>query len=148
VKTNITLKDEFVEFMPEVLEEGILYVSMEYATVIHKCCCGCGNKVVTPLTPTDWKLTYDGHGISLDPSIGNWSFPCRSHYWIKGGRVKWSTRWSDNEVEAGRSKDRSVKAHFYGTPESEAQATSERIGKSAVVDPGGFWKNLRKRLWH
>src|SRR5712692_8520000 len=27
--------------------------SMAYATVAHKCCCGYGKEVVTPLTPTD-----------------------------------------------------------------------------------------------
>jgi Family of unknown function (DUF6527) len=33
------------------------------------CCCGCGEKVVTPLRPTDWKLIFDGKTISLDPSL-------------------------------------------------------------------------------
>ena len=32
---------------------------------------------------------FDGRTISLNPSIGNWSYPCRSHYWIKGNRVVW-----------------------------------------------------------
>ncbi|WP_417924835.1 DUF6527 family protein [Collimonas pratensis] len=27
----------------------------------------------------DWSLTYDGKTVSLDPSIGNWSLPCRAH---------------------------------------------------------------------
>jgi len=29
-----------VEFIPDVIEEGKLYVSMEYATMVHKCACG------------------------------------------------------------------------------------------------------------
>jgi hypothetical protein len=61
---------------------GVLYVSPGYATVTHLCCCGCGAEVVTPLSPTDWKLTFDGVAISLSPSVGNWSLPCRSHYFI------------------------------------------------------------------
>ena len=148
MRENITLKHEFVEFMPDVLEERTLYVSMEYATVIHRCCCGCGNKVVTPLTPTDWKLTYDGHGISLDPSIGNWSFSCRSHYWIKGGKVRWSTQWSQEEVAAGRARDRSAKSHYYGAPAVDPNGMSNGTpGRVEAPDnAAGFWTRLRKRL--
>src|SRR5260370_37386549 len=76
------LRHEFVEFIPdsEHMEEQTLYVSMQFATVIHKCCCGCGKEVITPLSPTDWKLIFYGKTISLDPSIGNWSFECHLHY--------------------------------------------------------------------
>ena len=80
MKQPTVLDTEFVMSIPDSLAERTLYVSMEYATVTHKCCCGCGLEVVTPLSPTDWKLTFDGVSVSLDPSIGNWSFPCRSHY--------------------------------------------------------------------
>lgn len=77
-----TLTHEFVKFAPETLEDGVVYVSIDFATAVHACCCGCGNRVVTPLSPRDWKLNFDGETISLRPSIGNWNFPCRSHYWI------------------------------------------------------------------
>jgi hypothetical protein len=83
MKTEISLRHEFVEFIPEVLAEKIVYVSVRFATAVHKCCCRCGREVVTPLTPTDWKLIFDGKTVSLDPSIGSWSFPCKSHYWIE-----------------------------------------------------------------
>jgi hypothetical protein len=32
------LTPEFVELVPPELEEGVLYVSMLYGSVIHKCC--------------------------------------------------------------------------------------------------------------
>jgi Family of unknown function (DUF6527) len=54
------LAHEFVDHIPDVLDPGVLYVSMKYATAAHRCCCGCGLEVVTPFTPTDWKLTFDG----------------------------------------------------------------------------------------
>jgi hypothetical protein len=41
----------------------------------------------SPLSPTDWKLTFDGVSVSLHPSDGNWSFPCRSHYRIEYNRA-------------------------------------------------------------
>ena len=73
-----------------MIEEGILYISVEYCTAIHKCVCGCGNEVVTPLSPTDWEIIFDGKTVSLDPSIGNWNFDCKSHYWIIKNRIRFA----------------------------------------------------------
>ncbi|WP_394854853.1 DUF6527 family protein [Citrobacter freundii] len=52
-----TLSITFTEFIPEQLEEGILYVSMPYSTIAHLCACGCKNEVITPLSPLDWSMT-------------------------------------------------------------------------------------------
>ena len=104
---------EFVKTIPNELEERTLYVSLDYATVVHKCCCGCGREVVTPLSPTDWQLTYDGVSISLYPSIGNWSFECQSHYWLEHGEIRWGGRWSRERIALGRAGDRRVKEAFY-----------------------------------
>ena len=86
---HASLTHEFVEYVPAVLAEGVLYVSLRFATVVHLCPCGCGNKVVTPLSPADWQLLFDGEAVSLTPSIGNWSLPCQSHYWIRLDQVRW-----------------------------------------------------------
>jgi len=75
-------RHKFVEFVPECLEPDVLYVSLRFSLVSHQCACGCGEEVVTPLAPRDWQLIFNGETISLFPSIGNWSFQCRSHYWI------------------------------------------------------------------
>lgn len=83
------LRHQFVENAPEELEPDILYVSIPFATVLHSCACGCGHEVVTPLSPSGWIMTYDGVSVSLSPSIGNWNFPCRSHYVIRRNRVNW-----------------------------------------------------------
>ena len=107
------LKHEFVEFIPDNIEPGKIYVSLTYATAAHKCCCGCGQEVVTPLSPTDWQLTFDGESISLYPSIGNWSFPCESHYWIEDGRIVWAARMSKKRIEEGRALDRHSKDLYF-----------------------------------
>jgi len=52
------LQHRFVETMPEMIEPGILYVSMEYATAAHRCCCGCGEEVETPFSPAQWQMTF------------------------------------------------------------------------------------------
>jgi len=82
-----TLQYKFVELIPDEIEPGTIYITLEYCTAIHKCICGCGNEVVTPISPNDWKLTFDGKSISLYPSIGNWRFPCRTHYWIVKNQI-------------------------------------------------------------
>src|SRR5882672_9962041 len=107
------LSHEFVKSVPEVLKDGVVYVSVEYRTAIHKCCCGCGKQVVTPFSPTGWKLTFDGKAISLYPSIGNWNFECRSHYWITNNEVKWAPKWTDTQIERGRRKEALDKEVYY-----------------------------------
>ena len=137
------LAHRFVEFIPDVLEEGTLYVSMEYATVSHKCCCGCGFEVVTPLSPTDWKLTFDGETISLHPSIGNWSFKCQSHYWIRDSRVKWAPRWSREEIDAGRNWDRHQKESYYHPGQAAAAEAKNAPATVASVKQPSRWQRFK-----
>src|SRR6058998_1537160 len=69
------IRHEFVDYVPEELEDGVVYVSIRYSTAVHLCCCGCGIEVASPISPADWELTFDGESITLHPSIGNWSLP-------------------------------------------------------------------------
>ncbi len=136
----------FVEYIPKDLDDATLYVSIAFATAVHRCCCGCGTEVVTPLSPTDWRLEFDG-AISLYPSIGNWSFECRSHYWIRRNSVQWAPRWSDKKIEAGRTRDRATKERFFqtgqlprdGSPSGETESESHgKIGPSV-------WQRITRR---
>lgn len=108
---EITFK--FVEFIPENIEEGILYISIEYCTAIHKCACGCSNEVVTPLSPTDWELTFNGKTVSLSPSIGNWNFECKSHYFITRSKIRHAKRWKEWEIDQGRKEDHDKKREYF-----------------------------------
>lgn len=107
------LQHNFVEFIPAQPEEGILYISIQYKTAVHLCVCGCGNKVVTPLSPNDWRLTFDGKTVSLYPSIGNWSFPCRTHYYITRNEIETMSRWSENRIALGRKYESERKDRYY-----------------------------------
>jgi hypothetical protein len=148
MKRSVTLTHEFVEYIPSALKDGMIYVSMTFATAVHKCCCGCGNEVVTPLSPTDWKLIFDGVSISLDPSIGNWGFDCKSHYFIRRNKVIWAPQWSSKKIDAGRSHDAVAKERYFdstGTPpvhESIAGVGRPSEGKSKE----SRWKKLIKWL--
>jgi hypothetical protein len=108
-----TIDYELVEFIPEQLEDGILYISEPYNTAAHKCCCGCGEEVITPLNPTDWSVKFTDGKVSLFPSIGNWSFACRSHYWIRGGQILWSNEMSEEAIQRGRDIDRKLKEQYF-----------------------------------
>jgi hypothetical protein len=107
------LQHKFIDLVPDILEDGVLYISMEYSSAIHKCPCGCGNEVVTPLSPTDWELTFDGKNVSLSPSIGNWNFECKSHYWIIKNKVRFAKKWSDRQIAEVRKEDKSLKTKYY-----------------------------------
>jgi len=139
---------KFVEQFPETLEEGIIYVSLKYGTVAHLCCCGCGSEIVTPLSPTDWKLIYDGESVSLYPSIGNWGLPCRSHYWIQNGTVRWAGDRSDAEIEATREYDRSARLEYYTkrarTTISNIDVADTDENQSTVRSKGSFWRFLAR----
>ena len=102
----VPIRHEFVELIPERLAERTLYISIPYTSAAHLCFCGCGSKVVTPIHPTGWELLFDGDTVSLSPSIGNWSFRCRSHYFVVRDRVIWARPMSQSEIAAGRGKDR------------------------------------------
>lgn len=132
-----TITYKFVEFIPDTLEENTLYITVEYGTAVHKCFCGCGTKVVTPLSPRDWKLIFDGETVSLYPSIGNWSLPCRSHYWIENNKVLWAEKWSKKKIKSNRKKDKLAKEkHDNSLFNTEKKETNEkRVRKNKIR----FW---------
>lgn len=109
----MTMQHKFVEFMPDIIEDGVLYISLNYGTVIHNCACGCGSEVNTPLSPTGWRMDYNGETITLNPSIGNWSFNCKSHYWITDGKIEWASTWSDEKISKIRSIEDDEREKFY-----------------------------------
>lgn len=109
----LPIRHEFVEFIPENMAERTVYVSIPYATASHRCFCGCGKKVMTPIHPTGWELLFDGDAVSLHPSIGNWGFQCRSHYWIVRNRVIWARPITHEEIAKGRRRDRRLTDSYF-----------------------------------
>ena len=111
--TRLThLRPLFVEFIPDQLEPGVLYISHRYSTASHLCCCGCGHEVVTPLNAAKWRMKEDAGAVSLIPSVGNWSFPCRSHYWIKANRVQWAAAMAPKLIQSIQARDRHDAANY------------------------------------
>lgn len=149
-----TLEHRFVRNVPRELDPGVLYISMDYATAVHSCCCGCGERVVTPFTPTDWSMTFDGESISLHPSVGNWNQRCRSHYVIQRSQVLEAGPWSEELVEAERCRDKKAKVAHYSKPTSEqfgaTLPVAESVTNSATQEkarpPLSLWSRLKSWL--
>jgi hypothetical protein len=108
-----SMRPEYVEFIPKILEDGVLYISKKFKTASHRCCCGCGTKIVTPLRPTEFSLTERGDMVSLHPSVGNWNHPCQSHYWIRDNQVIWAGTMSKEQIRMGRAHDDALKRDYF-----------------------------------
>lgn len=133
-KNTRWIEPRFVAVIPEALDDGVLYVSTEYGIMMHRCVCGCRNTVSTPLSPADWQFTYNGETVSVHPSIGNWEYPCRSHYWIRNSRIIWAEDWSDKQIKANRL----------------AMRTTEANAEKDIAEPyvrGNLQKTIRRRWW-
>ena len=135
------MQHRFVEIIPDAVEDGVLYISLKYCTAIHKCACGCGNEVVTPISPTDWKLIFDGKTVSLSPSIGNWSFNCQSHYWIKRNEIVYAREWDKEEIQFGRTNDEKRKAKYYNKENESVSSVTKRSKKKKR------WKKFLKSIF-
>lgn len=84
------LKPIFVDLIPEKLEEGKIYISRQYQISVHLCACGCGEEVVLPIGGRyGWSMTERITGVTFRPSVGNWNFPCKSHYYITDNKIEW-----------------------------------------------------------
>lgn len=141
----------FVDHFPERLNPGVLYLAMEFSTAVHLCACGCGQKVITPFSPTDWQMSFDGETISLKPSIGNWTFTCRSHYWIRGSVIVWSGDMSEEQIKYGRLMDQRAKARrelIRSESEHIISETSQRniAEKNGKSESGGLIQKIKSWL--
>ena len=124
MKPEVVIAFEFVEFIPEDLQEQSLYISIPYCTAVHRCFCGCGREVVTPLSPAGWQLIFDGKTVSLYPSIGSWSLPCQSHYFLTKNKVVWAAKWSEKRIAKGRERERAARVRYHADAVSPAESAS------------------------
>ena len=115
----------FVSDIPDDLDEGVLYLALDYDAMVHLCACGCGSEISTPISPTDWKIAWDGVGITLRPSVGNGSLRCRTHYIIDAGKVRWYPRMTDLDVAAERLRTARAK----NIPPTDVAQPSPALGK-------------------
>jgi Family of unknown function (DUF6527) len=84
--------------LPAVVPPLTVLVAREEGTLwsaAMRCPCGCGRRLEVMLLPgvePRWDLYVDRRGRpTLHPSI--WlQEGCRSHFWLRGGRIEWSRK--------------------------------------------------------
>lgn len=123
-----TVVPSYVVSFPQDLEPGVLYVSTQFASAAHLCACGCGREVITPLSPAQWVVTFDG-SVSVRPSIGNWALPCRSHYMIDRGTIRWARTFTHDEAGANRDSDHCL------------------LDEQTMAGRRGWWRRVIDRAW-
>jgi hypothetical protein len=140
-----SLEPVWVEFIPDQIDEGKIYISEKYGTAIHKCCCGCGEEVVTPLSPADWRIIKTGQGITLHPSIGNWSYPCRSHYFIRNNRVVWAAQMTPAQIKRNQQADTLLKERYIA--ELNRQRIDSAEQSRSPASEGASFVGLISAVW-
>lgn len=151
-----TMTHEFVQFIPDELEDGVVYVSIRYRVVTHLCPCGCGERVVTPLQPMQWTLSYDGETVSLNHSIGGGV--CNSHYFIARNRVRWASPLTDKQrIRAARrdltalhtgSDDWPDLDEERGSLSGSQRETDDGQPQPAVSPKTGVWRRVKRVFTH
>jgi hypothetical protein len=91
-------------------------------------------------------MSFDGQTISLRPSIGNWDYHCRSHYIIRRNRVIEAKPLSDDEIAAGRRKDKAAKAEFYQSRDDYDENQSPAASMHGSNQRRGFFSRITARL--
>lgn len=105
-------------------------MSMKYAICGHLCACGCGEKVITPLSPKQWKIAYNGEDVTLYPSIGNYAFACQSHYFLTNGNIIWV---GERDVEKGKRKKKGLLAKLFNSKKDKKNGNKTRSKKDCKI---------------
>lgn len=101
----VAICPKYVQHVPDQLEEGVLYISERFRICSHLCACGCKEEVVTPLSHAEWRLSKEGELVSVLPSIGNWNYDCKSHYFIEHNGIRWLPKLSAEKIKRVQQKD-------------------------------------------
>ena len=88
---------QLVERIPNVMEEGTVYHTEEFEIAGLLCACGCGHRI-TLIVPDSHKVWDDGGYATIEPSVGVFDAPCRSHFVIRAGKVQWLPAFSGSQA--------------------------------------------------
>jgi hypothetical protein len=97
---------------------------------------------VTPLSPAQWRITFNGEAVSLYPSVGNWNLPCRSHYILKDGEVLEANIWTDEQVAYGQARDKRERETYYNSQIPRSTKAPSDVQEAAP----GWWARLVRHL--
>jgi Family of unknown function (DUF6527) len=142
---TVRLKARYLKQFPEQLQEGILYISEEFSLTGHKCCCGCGEDVYLKLGPAKWELTKEPDGtVSLYPSVGNWKYACRSHYWISANKILEAGPMSTGMIKRIQERDRRDRQQAIEKLNASKKSAGRRLRAKAVLQD--WYRRIEKML--
>jgi hypothetical protein len=151
-----TIRPEYVKHFPANFELGVLYISEEFETAGHLCCCGCGEKVITPLNPAKWSIRKEGSTVTLSPSVGNWKYACQSHYLIVRNQVITARKFNASAIESVQRRDQRDMNRYVRQTNAAAEGNtgnrpmlSENIPPPSAQAPGLMSKLMTwlRRWW-
>lgn len=88
---------QLVDRIPKQMEDGVVYHTEEFELAGLLCACGCGHRI-TLIVPDSHKVWDDGGYATIEPSIGVFDAPCKSHYVIRAGNVRRLPAFSDSKA--------------------------------------------------
>jgi Family of unknown function (DUF6527) len=102
-----------VERIPKLLSDGVVYHNEEFQLAALLCACGCGHRI-TLLVPDSHQVSSQGGLATIRPSIAVCDAPCKSHYFVTAGKVKFlpaftraqASNLMRNQIARHASRDR------------------------------------------
>lgn len=79
---------QLVDRIPTQVRESVVYHTQEFELAGMLCACGCGHRI-TLLVPDSHQVWDEGGYATIQPSVGVFDAPCKSHYVISAGDVQW-----------------------------------------------------------
>jgi hypothetical protein len=129
----MTYSYQAVEQLPKVLSDGVVYHDEEFQLAALLCACGCGHRI-TLLVPDSHQVSSEGGLATIRPSIAVCDAPCKSHFFITAGKVKWLPAFTQaqasnlmrNQIARHASHDR--RPSWIETPRAALKWAAKRIG--------------------
>lgn len=72
--------------------------------------------------------------VSLRPSIGNWNYRCKSHYFITNNRVIWADKFTQKQIASVQAKDNFDKQKYI--------ANKNKQGSNSEQDSDSWFSKL------
>jgi hypothetical protein len=105
---------QLVDRIPKQMEERVVYHTEEFELAGLLCACGCGHRI-TLIVPDSHRVWDEGGYATIQPSVGVFDAPCKSHYVIRAGNVQWLTAFSS--AQATRIMQAQIARHASQDPE-------------------------------
>jgi hypothetical protein len=121
-----------VERIPKLLSDGVVYHNEEFELAALLCACGCGHRI-TLLVPDSHQVTSDRGLATIRPSIAVCDAPCKSHYFVTAGKIKWLPAFTQakasnlmrNQIARHASRDR--RPSWIETSRAALKRAAERV---------------------